>query len=789
MFNNNLNLSYIYVEQSRSERKKLSFSTLILKDFVFNIVYGRQKKDSTQFSAVRLDSLEILDWNVLINNYKSIPFCIVEKSAHRFTRSNEKLNCALCRIADYHTTYKCEYCGYFVCSKCEDEVSAKKHCMSGSTNSENYCLIFEGAADDEQQEEDEEVNFVVKRGVSQVMKNTSSNLVRQAAIRMRPTPNNNPNSHLFDLNDFQRFNPHEMHIKTKCAIVSNSDINFGASYTQIGRGSYSKVYKVLLRNKTCAAAKLVRVQVNNERQITPQYVFNKFFKEASLLSMLNHKNIIKYYGLMLDPCLGIITEFCNGPNLQQFIYEGGNSLADRLPILLFHQFAKDIASGMRYIHHNMGLIHRDLKPSNILLNKVDGERFSLKIADFGLAIDRLNANYAHSYYGSPNYVAPEIVNRAGFGNDRYTEYSDVYAYGITLYELVCESRPYSVDSFNDLREILASENSDEAIRLDALERFQRSISDKLHENMRPDLSPVYQLIICSCLQVTNREHRPRFRQILEDLKSQLERQNQTQNSNNQSFYSFTTNNTCNSHRSSTIPFQLSQSAATNPNITQNSTLNSSKTSTRTRNETPNANISGNVNYNVNGIVLFPESATSIYSTSTSSTRTIPRLNNRINPASTSEDTARGLAKLNLRDFIPLNDHQSNNYNNIHVNNRLQTQSTSFQTIGEQNFNSSISSSSTSSSTSSFTSNPSTLRQTPPPVPIITDLSESRSRRRARSQDTQPYTGGAQIRQRSVASRCLSNFRCELGCFFDCLPRNGRKQTQQKRRQQTKSKCC
>jgi eukaryotic-like serine/threonine-protein kinase len=200
----------------------------------------------------------------------------------------------------------------------------------------------------------------------------------------------------------------------------------------------------------------------------------RFQREAQLLAALNHPNIAGIYGLEDGGgCQAIVMELVEGQTLT-----GPLPIADTLRI------AKQIAEAIEYAH-DRGIIHRDLKPANIKVTP-DG---SVKILDFGLAkaMDEaadsslnlrgsmsptlsLAATHAGVIMGTAGYMAPEQAK--GKGADRR---SDVWSFGIVLYELITGSRMFDGDT---VPETLASVMKDQ-VTLDKLPEDTPSAIRKL----------------------------------------------------------------------------------------------------------------------------------------------------------------------------------------------------------------------------------------------------------------------------------------------------------------------
>jgi len=137
--------------------------------------------------------------------------------------------------------------------------------------------------------------------------------------------------------------------------------------------------------------------------------------------------------------LMIIMELLTGGTLESFIENERN-----LPLVTKFRMANEVACGLRFLHQNK-VLHCDLKPANVLLD--DG--LHCKLNDFGLSVVKEGSSSlsttVETAHGSLRYMAPELFQDGG----RFSVRSDVYAYGILLWELLTQrkffaSRPYQV---------------------------------------------------------------------------------------------------------------------------------------------------------------------------------------------------------------------------------------------------------------------------------------------------------------------------------------------------------
>nr|KAF6359440.1 A-Raf proto-oncogene, serine/threonine kinase [Myotis myotis] len=140
-------------------------------------------------------------------------------------------------------------------------------------------------------------------------------------------------------------------------------------------------------------------------------------------------------GFMTRPGFAIITQWCEGSSLYHHLH-----VADtRFDMVQLIDVARQTAQGMDYLHAK-NIIHRDLKSNNIFLH----EGLTVKIGDFGLATVKTRWSGAQPLEqpsGSVLWMAAEVIRMQD--PNPYSFQSDVYAYGVVLYELMTGSLPYS----------------------------------------------------------------------------------------------------------------------------------------------------------------------------------------------------------------------------------------------------------------------------------------------------------------------------------------------------------
>lgn len=202
--------------------------------------------------------------------------------------------------------------------------------------------------------------------------------------------------------------------------------------SRIGHGGMAEVYEANdIINKKEVAIKLIRDDVMQN-----PVNLKRFENEATIAASLNHPNIVKVYNHgTVNGKPYIANEFVKGQNLKDVLdFRGRLSLEESLSIIL------QLVGALSYAH-SRNITHRDIKPDNIFL-LADG---TIKLGDFGIAeADGLNTESIKKngdIVGSVHYLAPEISK-----GKHATAKSDIYAAGVTFFELITGHVPFDKDS-------------------------------------------------------------------------------------------------------------------------------------------------------------------------------------------------------------------------------------------------------------------------------------------------------------------------------------------------------
>mmetsp|Transcript_16991 Transcript_16991/g.16860 ORF Transcript_16991/g.16860 Transcript_16991/m.16860 type:complete len:178 (-) Transcript_16991:475-1008(-) len=151
--------------------------------------------------------------------------------------------------------------------------------------------------------------------------------------------------------------------------------------------------------------------------------------ERNIMINSHHPFIIELHWAFQTPSeLNLVIDFCPGGELFYHLHRLGRFTENQAKF-----YFGEILLGLEYLH-GRDIVYRDLKPENVLLD-IDGH---IKITDFGLSKENIrNRERTYSYCGSPEYMCPEMLQKAGHGRG-----VDFYSLGSLLYEMLTGLPPF-----------------------------------------------------------------------------------------------------------------------------------------------------------------------------------------------------------------------------------------------------------------------------------------------------------------------------------------------------------
>ncbi|MGB9463920.1 MAG: protein kinase, partial [Candidatus Acidiferrum sp.] len=209
---------------------------------------------------------------------------------------------------------------------------------------------------------------------------------------------------------------------------------------ELGHGAMGVVYKA----RDPFIGRMVALKTINSNLVDRPDLLERFYQEAQSAGKLQHPNIVTVFELGQERDTPFIAmEYLDGESLEKTIVQQTD-----LPPALKVGYIVRICQALEYAHKNR-VVHRDIKPGNIMVNS-EG---MVKVVDFGIArLVDFSRTHTNMMIGTPAYMAPEL-----FRKKKADERTDIWAVGVTFYELICYQRPFTGDGYDIIRSIMEEE--------------------------------------------------------------------------------------------------------------------------------------------------------------------------------------------------------------------------------------------------------------------------------------------------------------------------------------------
>ncbi|XP_050308534.1 serine/threonine-protein kinase polo [Anthonomus grandis grandis] len=217
------------------------------------------------------------------------------------------------------------------------------------------------------------------------------------------------------------------------AIIYDAENNI--SYKKgrfFGKGGFAKCYEIINQStmKTYAG------KIVSKKFMAKQNQKEKMSQEIQIHMSLRHRNVVGFHGFFEDSLnIYIVLELCKRRSMME-LHKRRKAITE--PETRF--YITQIVDGVLYLH-NHRIIHRDLKLGNLFLN----DDLHVKIGDFGLAAKiEYDGERKKTLCGTPNYIAPEILNKKGHSYE-----VDIWSVGCIMYTLLVGKPPFETSTLKE----------------------------------------------------------------------------------------------------------------------------------------------------------------------------------------------------------------------------------------------------------------------------------------------------------------------------------------------------
>ena len=227
---------------------------------------------------------------------------------------------------------------------------------------------------------------------------------------------------------------------------------------KIGAGGMGEVYLA----EDTRLHRQVAIKFLPANLVSNEDVRLRFMREAQAVAKLNHPNVVTIHDVSeFNGRPYYVMEHIEGKSLHHYAHD------EQLPIDTIIEYAIQICQGLGDAHR-AGIIHRDIKTTNIAIDS----KGRIRILDFGLAVtagdDKLTKT--GSTLGTVSYMSPEQVS-----GREIDQRSDLFSFGIVLYELIASRTPFKRDSEGATLKAIMEDNPE------PLSRYKSDVPEKLQE--------------------------------------------------------------------------------------------------------------------------------------------------------------------------------------------------------------------------------------------------------------------------------------------------------------------
>ncbi len=213
---------------------------------------------------------------------------------------------------------------------------------------------------------------------------------------------------------------------------------------KLGEGAMGDVYLAEQRK----TGQRLAIKLLNDRALQDAETVARFHREARVISMLTHPNIVRVFifGETRSGVPYMAMEHIDGTPMEQEVVRGP------MPEERVKKIARQMLSAIGEAH-DVGVMHRDLKPENVLLTEHRGQKDFVKILDFGIAKvanSKQQLTQSGIVYGTPAYMSPEQAQALDIDAR-----SDIYSLGCMMYEMLTGKLPFDAKTALKILEMQA----------------------------------------------------------------------------------------------------------------------------------------------------------------------------------------------------------------------------------------------------------------------------------------------------------------------------------------------